>query len=191
MIIRKSRFVEMFGIGTTMTPYRPLGEIAEVTSGITKGRRVPVGPLHEVPYMAVANVKDGFLDTSTLKTIQVSSDEIQRFRLLPGDVLMTEGGDPDKLGRGAMVRHLPDNCIHQNHVFRVRADRTLVSPQYLELYLRQDVAKDYFLSCAKQTTGIASVNKTQVRALPVLMPNEDAVVEYTSFAEQVDKSEYL
>ena len=48
-----------------------------------------------------------------------TAEEINQYRLMPEDVLMTEGGDPDKLGRGAIIHEPPKDCIHQNHIFRV------------------------------------------------------------------------
>lgn len=81
-----------------------LDSLADVVSGITKGRKTKEPHLIEVPYMAVSNVKDGYIDWTTVKTIQATQQEIEQYRLLPDDVLMTEGGDPDKLGRGAILK---------------------------------------------------------------------------------------
>ena len=114
--------------------------------------------------------------------------EIEQYRLLPYDVLMTEGGDPDKLGRGAIIHEPPINCIHQNHIFRVRLNQTQIIPAFMEQYLKQQKAKRYFLGCAKQTTGIASINMTQLKALPVLVPPIELQMEYKLFVEQTDKS---
>ena len=100
---------------------------------------------------------------------------------------MTEGGDPDKLGRGAIIQNPPKDCIHQNHIFRVRVDSSFLLPQYLEEYLQHPKAKKYFLSCAKQTTGIASINMTQLRNLPVLLPSLEQQNRFSEFVEKTDK----
>ena len=52
--------------------------------------------------MRVANVKDGHLDLSSVYEIEATEAEIDRLRLRPGDLILTEGGDPDKLGRGCV-----------------------------------------------------------------------------------------
>lgn len=157
--------------------------VADIVSGITKGRKIISGDLKEVPYMAVSNVKEGYIDWTTVKTIEATQDEIDQYRLMPNDVLMTEGGDPDKLGRGAIIKEPPQNCIHQNHIFRVRLSNAVL-PEYFAEYLQHQKAKRYFLGCAKQTTGIASINMRQLRALPVLVPplNQQRI-----FAEHVAK----
>lgn len=187
----KARFVEMFGdmyLNSKGWSEAKLESMADVVSGITKGRKTKSEDLTEVPYMAVSNVKDGYIDWTTVKTIGATQQEIEQYRLLADDVLMTEGGDPDKVGRGAIIKEPLENCIHQNHIFRVRLDESVVLPEYFAEYLQHQRSKRYFLGCAKQTTGIASINMTQLRALPVLIPPLSKQEEFVLFKAQVDKS---
>lgn len=187
----KARFVEMFG-DMLLNPMEwsvvPLDALADVVSGITKGRKVRESNLTEVPYMAVSNVKEGYIDWTTVKTIMATKQEIEQYRLKSKDVLMTEGGDPDKLGRGAIIENPLKDCIHQNHIFRVRLDQSVVLPEFFEEYLQHQKAKRYFLGCAKQTTGIASINMTQLRALPVIVPPLELQQRFSAFVIQTDKA---
>ena len=190
----KARFVEMFGdmyLNTMEWRELQLETMADIVSGITKGRKIAGKQLTKVPYMAVSNVKDGYIDWTTVKTIEATDQEINQYRLLPDDVLMTEGGDPDKLGRGAIIRTPLENCIHQNHIFRVRLDESHILPDYFAEYLKHQRAKRYFLGCAKQTTGIASVNMKQLKALPVLLPPLELQNEFSAFIRQIDKSKVV
>lgn len=187
----KARFVEMFGdmlLNDMAWQESTLDTLADVVSGITKGRRIRETELIEVPYMAVSNVKDGYIDWTTVKTIEATEQEINQYRLLPDDVLMTEGGDPDKLGRGAIIKKPLENCIHQNHIFRVRLNESVILPSFFAEYLKHQKAKRYFLGCAKQTTGIASINMRQLKALPVLLPPLQLQRQFSVFVEQTDKS---
>ena len=187
----RARFVELFGdmfLNTMSWNEEPLEEMADVVSGITKGRKLKAQCTTEVPYMAVSNVKDGYIDWTTVKTIEATEQEINQYRLLPEDVLMTEGGDPDKLGRGAIIKEPLENCIHQNHIFRVRLNATVILPEFFAEYLRHQKSKRYFLGCAKQTTGIASINMRQLKALPVLLPPLELQNQFADFVKVVDKS---
>lgn len=145
-------------------------EVAEVGSGVTLGKDVSGFKSVELPYLRVANVQDGHLDLNTVKTVRVRLDEVERFRLEPGDVLMTEGGDLDKLGRGTLWEGQIPDCLHQNHIFRVRADRSQLDPRYFSYVVESDIAKRYFNRVAKRTTNLASTNKTQVRAFKFPVP---------------------
>ena len=190
----QSRFIELFGdmyLNSKGWPEAKLESMADIVSGITKGRKTRNEDLIEVPYMAVSNVKDGYIDWTTVKKIEATQQEIEQYRLLPDDVLMTEGGDPDKVGRGAIIKEPLENCIHQNHIFRVRLDESVMFPEFFEEYLQHQRSKCYFLRCAKQTTGIASINMTQLRALPVLIPPLAEQAEFVSFKTETDKSKLI
>jgi type I restriction enzyme S subunit len=140
-------FHEMFGEkGRHKSERIRLGQIAEVVSGVAKGRKFNGRQPIEVPYLRVANVQAGHLDLSEIKTIQALPAEVKELGLRKGDVLLTEGGDFDKLGRGAMLEHDLPNCIHQNHVFRVRVKRSVLEPIYFAKFLLTSEARGSLLS---------------------------------------------
>jgi type I restriction enzyme, S subunit len=151
-------------------PKKRVDEVAEVGSGVTLGKDVSGVKSIELPYLRVANVQDGHLDLCTVKTVRVPVREVEHYKLEPGDVLMTEGGDIDKLGRGTIWDGQIPICLHQNHIFRVRANRELLEPYFLALVVESDFGKRYFNRVAKRTTNLASTNKTQVRGFKFPIP---------------------
>jgi type I restriction enzyme S subunit len=78
----------------------PLKRVATVNTGVAKGKDNTGRRTVTVPYLRVANVQDGYLDLETVAEIDIPADELPRYLLRPRDVLMNEGGDYDKLGRG-------------------------------------------------------------------------------------------
>ncbi|MFF0170217.1 restriction endonuclease subunit S [Streptomyces prasinus] len=143
-----------------------LDAVAEIRSGIAKGKKVN-GESIKRPYLRVANVQAGALDLGEVKTIVVSTVDAERYELCDGDVLMTEGGDIDKLGRGTVWRDQIEGCLHQNHVFAVRVDRRAVLPEWISLHTEATSGRAFFRIAAKRTSNLASVNKTQVSSLPI------------------------
>jgi type I restriction enzyme S subunit len=113
-----------------------LDDCATVQTGVAKGRKFADAEMVDVPYLRVANVQDGRLDLSEMKEIHIRRSEVERYRLQAGDVVLTEGGDFDKLGRGFIWRGELDLCVHQNHVFAVRTDRNRLLPEFFA-YLAQ------------------------------------------------------
>lgn len=152
-----------------------LGEIAEIKSGITLGKkRKPDEELLELPYLRVANVQRGWLDLREIKTIEVTAKEADGLFLREGDVLMNEGGDRDKLGRGWVWDGQIHDCIHQNHVFRVRLASDTVPPRFLSYYANE-FGQKHFFDEGKQTTNLASISKSKLSAMTVPVPPfEDA-----------------
>jgi type I restriction enzyme S subunit len=148
---------------------RKLSQIAEVQTGIQKGAKQN-GKSIRLPYLRVANVQDGYLDLNEVKTIEVPQDKVDRYSLRVGDVLMTEGGDFDKLGRGTIWQGELAPCVHQNHVFAVRPDSEVILPYYLASYSGSPRGKQYFIASSKQSTNLASINSTQLKAFPIPLP---------------------
>jgi type I restriction enzyme S subunit len=144
-------------------PHVSLGEVAEIQSGVTLGRPLK-GPTVRLPYLRVANVQDGHLELSVVKEIEILPSEVEKWRLIRGDVLLTEGGDRDKLGRGTVWREEIPNCIHQNHIFRVRTDSREFDPDFVAAIIGSPQGKAYFQAASKQTTNLASINQRQLKA---------------------------
>ena len=175
----KGEVIQRTLLGTAPVSWKvaKLDQIAVVQTGVTKGRKVSDDEGIEIPYLRVANVQDGYLDLSEIKTIIIKKKEIERFALKKGDVLMTEGGDIDKLGRGFMWEGQIDPCVHQNHVFAVRPNPEVVTPKFLTFYVQSSQAKAYFLSVGHRTTNLASINSTKLKALPICVPSLEEQAE--------------
>lgn len=166
---------------------KPLAQWAFVQSGATKGRVIrPEGAI-EVPYLRVANVQDGHLDLSEIKSIRIRRDELDGYRLRNDDVVLTEGGDFDKLGRGFIWEGQIDPCVHQNHIFAVRVNLEILSPRYFAYLAQSPYGKAYFLTVAHKTTNLACINTTKLRAFPVLRPELDEQKEITGILQTIDR----
>lgn len=147
-----------------------LDHCATVQTGVAKGRKFADVEMIAVPYLRVANVQDGHLDLTEMKEIRIRRSEVERYRLQTGDVVLTEGGDFDKLGRGFIWRGELDLCVHQNHVFAVRPDRSRLLPEFFAYLAQSAYGKAYFLKVAHKTTNLACINSTKLKAFPVLIP---------------------
>ncbi|EIS3328451.1 restriction endonuclease subunit S, partial [Escherichia coli] len=141
-------------------------DIIDIQSGITKGRNLSNRTLVKVPYLRVANVQRGYLDLTEIKQIEIPIEEKEKYQVVKGDLLITEGGDWDTVGRTTVWCH--DWYIaNQNHVFKGRNIGQDVDPYWLETYMNSPFSRQYFANASKQTTNLASINKTQLRGCPV------------------------
>jgi type I restriction enzyme S subunit len=164
----KDSGVEWLGEVPEHWEVRPLKHLANVQTGMAKGKDLEGIETVDIPYLRVANVQDGYLDLDEVHLLSVPVTSIDRFLLKEGDVLMNEGGDFDKLGRGCIWSGEIDPCVHQNHVFAVRPHS--VSGEWLNVYTTSNAANSYFISRAKQSTNLASISSTNLMGLPVPLP---------------------
>jgi type I restriction enzyme S subunit len=174
--------VEWLGELPTSWKVVPLKFIAKVQTGVAKGKDNSGRDTVQVPYLRVANVQDGYLDLDTIAEIEIPTEDLPRYRLQKGDVLMNEGGDFDKLGRGHIWDGSIEPCIHQNHVFAVRPHG--VSPVWLNAITGSQYAQFYFMTRSKQSTNLASISSTNLMELPVVLP---PAMEQTQIAALLDR----
>lgn len=173
------RWRKEHGVGLDSWAVKSLIEVASLQTGLMKGKHYE-GKTVFLPYLRVANVQDGFLDLTEIKEIEVSPSNVARYSLKRGDVLFTEGGDFDKLGRGTVWEEEIPNCLHQNHIFVVRPDESVLNPYFLSYQAGSKYGKSYFLGCSKQTTNLASINSTQLKGFPVKLPSLAEQIEIVS-----------
>jgi type I restriction enzyme S subunit len=179
---------ECFAPGDDETLVR-LARFASVQTGITlhEGRTLN-GDVVTLPYLRVANVQPGWLDLSEVKTVTVPKLMASRSTLRDGDVLMTEGGDRDKLGRGTVWRGEIPDCLHQNHVFAVRPDSLSLNSAYLGYMTRTSHARAYFEMTGSQSTNLASTSASKVAdfTIPALTIEQQRgrAEKYQKFAEK-------
>ena len=147
-----------------------LSDIAKIDGGITKDQkrkhtasmRVRF-PTSESPTYSAAQ--------STLKRRRRRSSPTvlkrsQSLRLQKGDILFTEGGDRDKLGRGWVWNEEVEECIHQNHIFRARPFPSVVESKFVSFH-GNFFGQDWFARTGKQTTNLASINKGVLSRFPL------------------------
>lgn len=144
-----------------------LKQVSELQSGLAKGKEAN-GLTVTVPMLRVANVQDGFIDLTEVHEIEIEKSLLNRYSLRPGDLLMNEGGDNDKLGRGAIWQGDIEPCIHQNHVFAIRVKD--VEPEWIAALTRSHATKFHFYRHANQSTNLASISSTNIMETPVLIP---------------------
>jgi type I restriction enzyme S subunit len=172
---RRNRSAAKQAFDTTELPEMPanwgwarLCDLGEIVGGVTVDKkRTPSKPA-DVPYLRVANVQRGHLDLSEIKYIRVERDVAVRLQLKPGDLLLNEGGDRDKIGRGWVWQGEVQECIHQNNVFRVRL-REGINPYFVSHYANE-MGRRFFVEKGKQTTNLASISLSKISELPVPVP---------------------
>ncbi len=147
-----------------------LEDVVDIMSGVTKGRKLSGRKLITVPYLRVANVQRGRVDLEVLKTIDIPEEELEKYKVHQHDLLITEGGDWDKVGRTAIWHDEVPLIVHQNHVFKARRILQEQNVIWIEKYLNSVLAREYFAKSSKQTTNLASINKTQLRGCLVAIP---------------------
>jgi type I restriction enzyme S subunit len=151
-------------------PRRRLGEIAAVSGGIQKSPSRTPRSFHR-PFLTVRNVQRGWLDLSEVERFEITPEELLRYRLQEGDLLIVEGnGSLQHIGRNAVFNDEVEDCVHQNHLIRVRVNGSHCSPEFVSCFLNSDIGKEQMVRKAGTTTGLHTLSVSKVEQLEVPVP---------------------
>lgn len=149
---------------------KAIGEISDVAGGIQKGphREASANP---VRYLTVAHVQRNRLLLDDPRFFEVNRAELERWRLLKGDVLIIEGnGSADQIGRTALFRGEITDCVHQNHVIRVRPHADKVSGEYLNSLMNSSVGQAAVQLQSSTSSGLRTLSVGKIREIFFPLP---------------------
>ena len=144
-------------------------QVSEVQGGIQKQpKRAPRD--NAFPYLRVANVLRGNLDLQEVHRIELFPRELEKLRLVPGDLLIVEGnGSPSQIGRMAIWKGEVAVCVHQNHIIRARPYSGCIS-RFVESYWNSPDGASRVLGVASSTSGLYTLSARKVSDLPIPLP---------------------
>ncbi|HBM9790456.1 TPA: restriction endonuclease subunit S, partial [Escherichia albertii] len=154
---------------TNISPinYFNISQIAQVIGGLTKNSKRNNFEL-QVPYLRVANVYENELRLEDISKIGVQQKELDRVSLEYEDLLIVEGnGSLDQIGRAALWRDEIKECVHQNHLIKVRANREKISPRFLLFYLMSAQGKAEIINRATSGAGLYTLSISKISSIMV------------------------
>jgi len=147
-----------------------LRELGQIQGGIQKQpKRAPAD--NAFPYLRVANVGRGKLNLVEIHSMQLFNGELEKLRLESGDLLVVEGnGSPTEIGRMAIWGGEIADCVHQNHIIRVRlGDRVL--PEFVAAYWNSVDGAKAVSRVASSTSGLFTLSVRKVGDIEVPVPS--------------------
>lgn len=145
-----------------------LGDVSDIRGGIQKQpKRAPRN--NAFPFLRVLNVRRGQLDLGNIAKMELFDGELDTYRLQPGDLLIVEGnGSLTEIGRSAVWGGEIRDCVHQNHIIRVRP--RLASTHFLDYYWNSSLGRRNVATAAVTSSGLYSLSTGKIASLPVPLP---------------------
>ena len=185
----QSTFLDMFGdpvtnpMGWEVTTVSTIGSIQGGLQVTSKRRSLPI----ERPYLRVANVFRGLLQLDEIKTIRLTESELLRTALEYEDILIVEGhGNKAEIGRCARWDGSIDQCVHQNHLIRLRCDRSKTSPIYVEHFINSTGGRRSLVGTSRTTSGLNTISVSKVGGSEIQLPSLDLQHRFAAIVESVE-----
>ncbi|GAB4539048.1 MAG: hypothetical protein Kow0063_27480 [Anaerolineae bacterium] len=132
-----------------------------------------------VPHLRMNNIStDGTIDLSLLWRIPIDPDDLEKYRLRPGDVLFNNTNSVELVGKTALFTIENGDYVFSNHLTRLRTVDEL-RPGWLAFYLRFLWQNRYFERKANRWVGQSAVRDDVLKALLILLPpveKQDGIV---------------
>ena len=191
----KSRFVEMFGDPeTNRMGWRvvDLGKVLTTSpqNGLYKPQKCYSNDGSGVPIVRIDSFREAGPDVRALRRLECSQDEVERYGLRAGDVLINRVNSPGNMGKTMGVYDLSEPVVFESNMMRMHPDETVVATRFLVTYMTTPYGKRHFESHAKKAVNQASINQGDVASLPVMLPPLELQQDYLTFVHQVDKSRF-
>ena len=186
----KKRLLELAFSGELTSDWRdkngvPTGtevELREVAEDFSYGSSKKSSREGRVPVLRMGNIKDGELDWSDL-VYTSSPDEIEKYRLRPGDVLFNRTNSPALVGKTALFTGERD-AIYAGYLIRVRCGPKLM-PAFLSYCLNSPLGRAYSWRVKSDSVGQSNINAKKLAAFRFVLPSLE---EQKEIVHRVDLS---
>ena len=123
------------------------------------------------PILRIDGFYDGFIVKDYYyKRVNLTVDEITRYSLEIGDLIVNRVNSMPYLGKCALVRSLGETTVFESNMMRIKLDNKKLIGDFLTYYLSSSAGKKELTKNAKQAVNQASINQTDVGNAIVPMP---------------------
>ena len=122
--------------------------------------------------LRIDNFYDGFVRPwEELKRLEVTAKERLDYGLAVGDIVINRVNSLPYLGKAALIRDLPQECVFESNMMRIRLEAARVRSDYAILFLTSPAGIAQLRSNAKHAVNQASINQTDVGNVSVPLPS--------------------
>lgn len=117
------------------------------------------------------------LPWENLKRLALSKNEIEQYHLNINDIVINRVNSMAYLGKSALIRELPEECVFESNMMRIALNTRMVIPEYAIKYLNSVIGVQELRKNAKQAVNQASINQQDVKNVAIKLPKLDEQAE--------------
>lgn len=146
------------------------------------------------PIIRIDGFYDGvILNSYQFKRVRLNDDEVNRYLISVGDILVNRVNSMPYLGKCGIVKHLNEKTVFESNIMKIRVKKEISFSEYISIYLTSKKGLSELRKNAKQAVNQASINQTDVSnvliPLPPIQEQHQIVQEIGSRFSVADKME--
>lgn len=145
-----------------------LGEILEI---LQYGTSVKADATSEtgIPILRMGNIQDGAINYINLKHINPKKENIEKYLLNKGDILINRTNSPELVGKAGLFKK-NDSYVFASYLIRLRSLDNVAISDYVVEWINSVYGKKHVIKTKHQVAGQANINSQDIRSMPLLLP---------------------
>jgi len=139
------------------------------------------------PILRMMNLKDGVVDPSDLKYIDLEEEEYNKYQVRNKDILFNRTNSIDLVGRTSIF-DLALNCVFASYIVRLGVIEKKMNPYFLNYYFNSVFAQRNLKKLATKAVGQSNISASKLRTFKIPIPSlktQEQIVEIISRIEAV------
>lgn len=179
-------FIDMFGDparNPKQWPQKLLGDcLTSVDYGSsskaeTDGQGLPLIRMGNVSYA-------GDLDLTSLKYVQLTDSEIEKYGLVPGDILFNRTNSKELVGKTGLWNG-QCQAVVASYFIRLRVRPDMLEPTYIWALMNSKHMKKVLFETARGAIGQANINSKELKAFQIALPPSELQQRFAQRVEAV------
>jgi type I restriction enzyme S subunit len=145
--------------------------VGDVTESMKNGVYKPAEYYADdgIACLRMYNIEDGAIVWKDIKRMKLTEEEVETYRLLPGDILVNRVNSRELVGKTAVIPSGLESIVYESKNIRLKIKQDIADSTYIN-YCFGAYRQRYFNFNAQQVVGMASINQTQIAQMPIPLP---------------------
>ena len=137
--------------------------------------------------LRVANIQDGRLKLDDSKFINLLDDQIDRFKLQDGDIVLARAiGSLEHLGKAIVVYPGKHEWTFDSHLMRIRLNKAQLLPEILKIFLESSNGRKEFLRQTRRSAVQFNINGKELRNILVPLPPISLQLDFLEWIKNIE-----
>jgi len=185
-------------VGKVKLEETEIGPVPEGWEIVPLGDLIPEGPQnglykHASSYgegTPIVRIDDypneGGVIVGAAKRVALSPSEIDKYGLLPGDLVVNRVNSLSHLGKSAVIGELEEPTVFESNMMRLRVAQDSIVRGFAFRFLTGPVARAQIRGAAKRAVAQSSINQGDVMTLRMPLPPKDEQARISQALDAVD-----